>query len=193
MRDMRVFWGLWCNQTLPQGEMWESFHSDHEDEKEEEMIEWRMGKENESCERSEQIWRNRFKIIGWEVQWKWMKMMKKWRCVLLNEVIFVRDEKRESEREVREFDLRIKRNVRRWGWNMERVMEFQKVCEVIKKAWRKVYKRVCIKKFKEEWTMKRKEDEGVDKKSLEVGETRESGRGKGVEWIGAKVWKSDCC
>ena len=29
--------------------------------------------------------------------------------------------------------------------------------------------------------MKRKEDEGVDKKSLEVGETRESGRGKGVE------------
>ena len=64
---------------------------------------------------------------------------------------------------------------------MERVMEFQKVCEVIKKPWRKVCKRVERKICKEKRIMKRKEDEGVDKKSLEVGETRESGRGKGVE------------
>ena len=59
-------------------------------------------------------------------------MMKKWRCVLLNEYSFVRDEKRESGREVREFEKRSKRNVRR-GLNMKRVMEFSKVCEVIKK------------------------------------------------------------
>ena len=31
-------------------------------------------------------------------------MMKKWRCVLLNEDSFVRDEKRELGREVREFE-----------------------------------------------------------------------------------------
>ena len=68
-----------------------------------EVTEWRMGKGRESCERSEQIWRNRFKFVFWNIQWKWMKMMKKWRCVLLNEVSFVRDEKRESGREVREF------------------------------------------------------------------------------------------
>ena len=36
-------------------------------------------------------------------------MMKKWRCVLLNEVSFVREEKRESGREVREFEKRSKR------------------------------------------------------------------------------------
>ena len=29
-------------------------------------------------------------------------------------------------------------------------------------------------------------------KGLEFGETREDGRGKGVEWIVTKVWKSDC-
>ena len=53
--------------------------------------------------------------------------------MLLNEDSFVRDEKRESGREVREFDLRLKRNVRR-GLYMRRVTEFSKVCEVIKKS-----------------------------------------------------------
>ena len=52
---------------------------------------------------------------------------------MLNEVSFVRDEKRESGREVREFEERSKRNVKRGGWNMKRVMEILKVCEVIKK------------------------------------------------------------
>ena len=102
----RDTWGLWCNQTLPQGGMWENCISFHGDENEKEVIQWRMEKVSEFCERPEPIWRNRFKLVIWEVQWNWMKMMKKWRCVLLNEVSFVRDEKRESGREVREFEER---------------------------------------------------------------------------------------
>ena len=50
----------------------------------------------------------------------------------MNEDSFVREEKRELGKEVKEFSFSSKRNMRK-GLNMERVMEFSKVCEVIKK------------------------------------------------------------
>ena len=157
MREMRVPWCLWCNQTLPQGGMWENCYSYSGDEK------W---------ERSDSMKNGKGKRDLWE---EWTNLKKQiqacwWRGpVKLNEndeememcVVEWRQFCERWEEGVRERGEKVWRKIKnegRRGLNMTRVVEIQKVCEVIKKPWRKVCKRVDIKNFEEK--MDNEEDSG---------------------------------